>query len=126
VNARTTSSDDPDVAVGQTPLHYAAKFGVYYAVKMLLKAGADPSLRDNNGKTPADVARKQLALLAERIMEHEMLRTVSDLKNIVVLLENPQDISNTTASDVAITVTDLRTRFSWLGFRTQPSGQEGQ
>jgi ankyrin repeat protein len=124
VNARTTSSDEPDVVAGQTPLHYAAKFGVYYAVKMLLKAGADPSLRDNNGETPVDLARKLFARLAEGITEHEMLRTVSDLKNTVVLLEKPQDMSNTTASEAAITVTDLRTRFSWLGFRTQPSGQE--
>ena len=119
VNARTTSSDGPDVAAGQTPLHYAAKFGVYYAVKMLLRAGADPSLRDHDGETPLSLARKQLALLAERIMEHEMIRVVSDLKSTVSLLEKSLDASHTTATEDNITEMQVQTRFSRLGFQTQ-------
>jgi len=43
---------------GRTVLHYAAEYnGSPELVKLLLKRGADPKLKDNSGKTPADIAR---------------------------------------------------------------------
>lgn len=48
INERTDS--------GFTPLMKAAWFGNTQAAKELLKLGADPELRDNNGKTAAIVA----------------------------------------------------------------------
>lgn len=52
----------PDVAVnqttpeGHTALHVAARDGHEKTVRMLLEAGADPSLKNSDGKTPADLA----------------------------------------------------------------------
>ena len=37
---------------GETPLHRAAAFGNTAIIKMLLDAGADPSMKDANGDTP--------------------------------------------------------------------------
>lgn len=41
---------------GWTPLHYAAGMGFSALVQPLLERGADPSHRDEEGKTPLDVA----------------------------------------------------------------------
>lgn len=37
---------------GETPLHRAAAYGSITAIQMLLKAGAEPSMKDANGDTP--------------------------------------------------------------------------
>ena len=42
-----------------TALMWAAGFGKIEAVKALLAAGANPALKDNRGKTAADIARDQ-------------------------------------------------------------------
>lgn len=42
---------------GRTPLHWAAARGNRKCVKALLAAGADASVRDSTGKTPAELAR---------------------------------------------------------------------
>ena len=43
---------------GDTPLHFAAGFNKPDVVTLLLEHGANPSVRDNNGKTPFDWAKK--------------------------------------------------------------------
>jgi hypothetical protein len=43
--------------LGFTALHLAAQGGRAEAIRLLLQAGADPSIRNNNGRTPLDVAR---------------------------------------------------------------------
>jgi uncharacterized protein len=43
-------------AEGATPLHLAARFDQRDSVAVLLEQGADPSARDAQGRTPADVA----------------------------------------------------------------------
>lgn len=45
---------------GQTALHIAAKYGKPEIVKLLIKHGANPNLKDNNGLTPRDVAMIEL------------------------------------------------------------------
>ena len=43
-------------AAGDTALHLAAAFGREDAVELLLDQGADPTARDGEGRTPADLA----------------------------------------------------------------------
>ena len=47
-----------DTMYGATPLHWAAGMGKKKIVKALLAAGADPSMKNNEGKTPAKLARE--------------------------------------------------------------------
>ena len=53
---------DPDAPfsvdlMGQTPLHYAARANNAEIVELLLDKGADPSIMNDEGVTPADTAR---------------------------------------------------------------------
>lgn len=41
-------------------LHYAACFGRPHIAKVLLRHGANPDLRDEDGKTPLDKARERM------------------------------------------------------------------
>lgn len=122
VNAVTKSSKDPDDAAGQKPLHYAAKTGVLYAARTLLLAGAKPSIKDNDGNTPLDLARRQLASVRARIMEHELFRTVTDLQSTVDLLERPLNLRTVRAIESDSPNIQMQDRFSRLGFQLQPSG----
>lgn len=53
---------EADVNKGQrsSSLHYAACFGRPGIAKVLLKHGANPDLRDEDGKTPLDKARERI------------------------------------------------------------------
>ncbi len=51
--------------VGRPALHAAASMGHAEVVDVLLRAGADPSARDTEGKTPADVAGKHVKIVAQ-------------------------------------------------------------
>jgi ankyrin repeat protein len=42
---------------GQTALHLAAASGHEDAVRMLIEKGANPTVKDRSGRTPADLAR---------------------------------------------------------------------
>ena len=46
-------------AGGYTPLHQAAAAGLTEMAQLLLKAGANPAARCDQGKTPADYARER-------------------------------------------------------------------
>ncbi|XP_053677617.1 E3 ubiquitin-protein ligase Ufd4 [Anopheles nili] len=79
-----------DVNKGQrsSSLHYAACFGRPGIAKVLLKHGANPDLRDEDGKTPLDKARerpdeghREVASILQSPGEWMMAATRSDLKS---------------------------------------------
>jgi ankyrin repeat protein len=68
---RGASIDAPDTEAGATPLHYAASWNRRPTVELLLKRGADATLRNKAGKTALDLARdnnagEALALLGAK------------------------------------------------------------
>uniref|UniRef100_A0A182NEF2 E3 ubiquitin-protein ligase n=1 Tax=Anopheles dirus TaxID=7168 RepID=A0A182NEF2_9DIPT len=79
-----------DVNKGQrsSSLHYAACFGRPGIAKVLLKHGANPDLRDEDGKTPLDKARerpdeghREVASILQSPGEWMMAATRSDVKS---------------------------------------------
>lgn len=44
---------------GETPLHYCAKYNLPECMKMLIKAGADPRLKNDSDETPLDLVLNQ-------------------------------------------------------------------
>lgn len=55
---RTKNIDIQESNLGNTPLHMAAINGDLKSTIILLNAGADPSIKNNSGKVPADYAVK--------------------------------------------------------------------
>ena len=70
-----------DINRGQrsSSLHYAACFGRSNIVKILLRHGANPDLRDEEGKTPLDKARE---------------RGEENHREVVQILQSPSDYLN--------------------------------
>lgn len=75
------ASKGGDVNKGQrsSSLHYAACFGRANIVKILLRHGANPDLRDEEGKTPLDKARE---------------RGEENHREVVQILQSPSDYSS--------------------------------
>lgn len=56
-NMPTGGIDRTSIA-GETALHLSARHDRAEAMKLLLRAGADPTLRNNQEKTPLDIAQE--------------------------------------------------------------------
>lgn len=54
----STKADVNKICDDKSPLMYAAKYGELEAAKVLVKAGADVGLKNREGKTALDYARK--------------------------------------------------------------------
>ena len=120
IEARTTVSKS-GVPSGQTPLHWAAKFGVYFAVWKLLQAGADYTVADSESMTPLDHARSNLDGLRREGYANRAPRNFSELEDVVKLLERASSggalvpskrIVNAAVEEYAAI------HFSRLGFKT--------
>jgi ankyrin repeat protein len=119
INARTRRSEGSDAVGGQTPLHYAAEFGVYFAARRLIELGADVAAKDERENSPLDLARMQLEIVRERVMRHEMPRVISDLEDTVKLLEGAVEGRSLPGLRRRPSIGEYtRARFSRLGFQT--------
>lgn len=56
-------------ATGRTPLHLAAERDMGDTTRLLLNMGADPTQKNAEGKTPAEVAREKSSHAAARALE---------------------------------------------------------
>ena len=64
---------DPNATItknGCTPLHNAVTANNPAAVRILLQYGADPDIKDFNGSTPLDRARKEEKTVLVRLLYH--------------------------------------------------------
>lgn len=66
-------ADDGDVDIqdanGDTPLHFAVKLSDIHSVECLLKHEPNVRLRNNDGKTPTDIARTMLHVNMVRLLD---------------------------------------------------------
>jgi len=54
---QNSGASDKRTKSGSTPLHYCAMYGKTEPAKLLLRAGVDLQVQDNDKMTPLDVAR---------------------------------------------------------------------
>ena len=124
INAKTMPCSGLEVSGGQTPLHYAAKFGVCFAVKRLLEVGGDPTAFDDDEHSPLDLAQSQLHLIRKSLLfPDEIPRGVSDFQDAIGLLEAVIDGRPLPTSMRRPSFGEkTRARFSHLGFHTEIQG----
>lgn len=72
VNSRTYCQDKEHHE--QTPAHWAVIHGQHEALSALLKAGADPELKDAVGRTIRDLINKKEDITADNILQENMAR----------------------------------------------------
>lgn len=89
VNSREERDDKTN---GYTPLHDAVDRNNPHAVWVLLKAGADPAIKDTSGLTPLALAKKKSATYHELVMSDPNYTSHSldfpNNKEIIFLLEH--------------------------------------
>jgi ankyrin repeat protein len=68
-----------------TPLHVAAQSGHCDAIKLLLKSGADKTLKTAVGKTALDLAREYRDL-ASSTLSKEVMSPLADYEEAIKLL----------------------------------------
>ena len=56
---QNSRSPDRQTKEGNTPLHYCVIYDRPECMRLLLRVGANPSIENNNGKTPLDIARER-------------------------------------------------------------------
>ena len=86
---------------GRTVLHHAADFSNAAGTAMLLKAGANPNVVDENGRSPLDLAR---ASDASYVIKH--LEPVTDLAMIAQLKARSKPAPKPTPTPVVAVVQD--------------------
>jgi ankyrin repeat protein len=124
LNARTIAAPDLKAAGGQTPLHYAAKSGAYFAVQRLLESGADVNIRDGDGHSALDLARRYANYVHELIDElwMEVPRAARELYDTVSLLERAENGQPLPSIVRRVSLGEsTRARFSRLGFKVAES-----
>lgn len=62
---QNSHSLDRQTVEGNTPLHYCVISNKPECMRLLLRVGANPSIENNNGKTPLDIANERNCRLLE-------------------------------------------------------------
>ncbi|XP_014362975.2 arfGAP with SH3 domain, ANK repeat and PH domain-containing protein isoform X1 [Papilio machaon] len=90
---------DKATTSGMTALHLCAMFDRTEPMKLLLKAGADVTLRDNSGRTPLMLARQLGHLACQELLESVDKREKSIFENINIDWNLSHDDGSTDFSD---------------------------
>ena len=103
---------------GETPAHYAAHSGQPASLRMLLRSGADQSIKDCKGFTVLHSATQRW-LCSKEDDEEDYNWMLTDSRNIVrVLLDNYTDVWATLAALTTKQTTGTRQRSSWVDSTT--------
>ena len=88
---------------GETALHTACRLGSMECVKELLAHGADTTVKDNNGKTPLDVAkRSKNQSIIDLVMEHEK-RSEKSLMDSIQSVQIVSELTSTIKAQASST-----------------------
>lgn len=73
---QNSHSLDRQTVEGNTPLHYCVISNKPECMRLLLRVGANPSIENNNGKTPLDIANERNCRLLEDMVGYYSLRSL--------------------------------------------------
>ncbi|XP_037079272.1 arfGAP with SH3 domain, ANK repeat and PH domain-containing protein-like [Pollicipes pollicipes] len=122
---QNTDSLNTQTAEGNAVLHYCAIHNRPECMRLLLRAGADPRLVNNNGKTPRDIAEERGYALCRELLEHALAGKKSAFENVNVdswNLSNYDDGSTDFSDDDTTVVEDRhQVRSSTDSLRSSPS-----
>ncbi|XP_063977749.1 arfGAP with SH3 domain, ANK repeat and PH domain-containing protein isoform X1 [Diachasmimorpha longicaudata] len=84
---------------GETALHFAARHDRAEAMKLLLRAGADPTLRNKQDKTPSDIAQELGHLACKDLLSHALQKQKTQFDNVNIDWNLSHDEGSTDFSD---------------------------
>ncbi|XP_011502913.1 PREDICTED: arf-GAP with SH3 domain, ANK repeat and PH domain-containing protein 1 isoform X2 [Ceratosolen solmsi marchali] len=90
---------DKTTTEGDTALHLSAKHDKAESMKLLLKAGADPTLRNKQGKTPLDIAQEVGHHTCQELLNHGLQRQKTLFDNVNIDWNLSHDEASTDFSD---------------------------
>jgi hypothetical protein len=110
--------------VGQTALILAVIFGRTNLVKLLMKAGADPQLRDNLGLNAIEWAQRRGLTEVVAILTNDVHESTPP-KRIVIPLDEPEKVVVPEKPEAKESVSDAEKSLRWIsGFKQRLQEQE--
>ncbi|XP_044009477.1 arfGAP with SH3 domain, ANK repeat and PH domain-containing protein isoform X3 [Aphidius gifuensis] len=103
---------------GETALHLSAKHDRAEAMKLLLRAGADPTLKNKYDKTPFDIAQEMGHSTCKELLNHALQRQKTLFDNVNIDWNLSHDEGSTDFSDDETIIDDRKSRSrppSYLG-----------
>uniref|UniRef100_A0ABD2WMX4 ArfGAP with SH3 domain, ANK repeat and PH domain-containing protein n=1 Tax=Trichogramma kaykai TaxID=54128 RepID=A0ABD2WMX4_9HYME len=94
-----TGTIDKTTTEGDTALHLSAKHDKAEAMKLLLKSGADPMLRNKQGKTPLEIAQEMGHHTCQELLNHALQRQKTLFDNVNIDWNLLHDEASTDFSD---------------------------
>ncbi|XP_042212207.1 arf-GAP with SH3 domain, ANK repeat and PH domain-containing protein 1-like isoform X1 [Homarus americanus] len=79
---QNSHSLDRQTLEGNTPLHYCVISNKPECMRLLLRVGANPSIDNNNGKTPLDIANERNCRLLEDMLSQAQQQKKSMFENV--------------------------------------------
>ncbi|XP_069162450.1 arfGAP with SH3 domain, ANK repeat and PH domain-containing protein isoform X6 [Procambarus clarkii] len=79
---QNSHSLDRQTLEGNTPLHYCVISNKPECMRLLLRVGANPSIENNNGKTPLDIANERNCRLMEDMLSQAQQQKKSMFENV--------------------------------------------
>ncbi|XP_049792736.1 arfGAP with SH3 domain, ANK repeat and PH domain-containing protein isoform X1 [Schistocerca nitens] len=98
-NMSTHSLDRGTTPGGDTALHLCALHDRPECMKLLLRSGADPTVRNSRDKTPMDIAQERGHSTCEELLRHALQRQKSHFDNVNIDWNLSHDEGSTDFSD---------------------------
>eukprot|EP00096_Caligus_rogercresseyi_P000256 TRINITY_DN10653_c0_g1_i1.p1 TRINITY_DN10653_c0_g1~~TRINITY_DN10653_c0_g1_i1.p1 ORF type:complete len:1071 (-),score=319.10 TRINITY_DN10653_c0_g1_i1:387-3599(-) len=96
---QNSTSLDRQTREGNTPLHYCVIQNQTESMRLLLRSGANPSIENNNGKTPLSIAKERSHKLCEELLQHALHRKKTMFENVNIDWHLALDDGSTDFSD---------------------------
>lgn len=90
---------DKQTREGNTPLHYCVIQDQTESMRLLLRSGANPSVENNNGKSPLNIAKERSHHLCEEMLLHALQRKKTMFDNVNIDWHISHDDGSTDFSD---------------------------